>query len=231
MYVSPKALVLCLAALLFCGCGDPAARNEANPFFKQGMGLAEKQQHVEAAMAFRECLRRSPESHKAHLQLAMLSEDHLADLPGAIVHYRAFLGVSKDEDMNDSVRQWLTRAERRYYDKLRVMYGNPALPTPVMAARPPPVVVSTPSISEAHAAPPPVRTTPPPSHREPPKITGFRKYVVQTGDSLTRIAKQEMGDEKYWKQIFDMNRGVLPSEDRLQVGQILKIPQRQAGGH
>lgn len=195
------------------------------------MQLAEKQRHAEAAMAFRECMRRSPESQKAHLQLAMLCEDHLNDLPGAIVHYRAFLAVSEDEEMNDSVRQWLTRAERRYFDRLRVRYGNPASEPPISAPRLLPVPVSTPSITEAHAALVSPRTAPPPSHRHPPAITGFGSYVVRAGDSLTRIAKSQMGDEKYWKRIFDMNRDVLPSEDRLQVGQTLKIPNRQPGDH
>jgi hypothetical protein len=232
MSASTKASFVCACLLLVCGCSDPAARNEANPFFKRGMELTEKQQYVEAALAFRECLRRSPESQKAHLQLAMLCEDHLNDLPAAIVHFRAYLKTSQDDDMNDSVRQWLTRTERRYFDKLRVVYGNPASQPPVLGPRPPPVAPPPPpSISEAHAATVPSASAaaPPPSHREPPQITGFEPYVVKSGDSLTRIAKSQLGSEKFWKRIFDANRDVLPSENKLRVGQTLKIPHRQAG--
>jgi hypothetical protein len=228
MSVSGNVLLLCLVGVLLCGCGDPAARNEANPFFKRGMELAEKQQHAEAAMAFRECLRRSPESHKAHLQLAMLCEDHLNDLPAAIVHYRAFLGVSQDEDMNDSVLQWLTRTERRYFDKLRVVYGNPAAHPPM--TRPPPSLPVPPPtlpspISEAHAAAPAV-ASPPPSHREPPRITGFRTYVVKKGDTLSGIAQRELGNQALADRIWQMNRDVMRSKDVLSVGQKLKLPRR-----
>lgn len=232
MSVFSKLSLLCLSCLWLCACSDPAARNEANPFFKRGTELTEKQQHSEAAMAFRECLRRSPESHKAHLQLAMLSEDHLNDLPGAIVHYRAFLAVSKDHDMNDSVRQWLTRAERRYYDKLRVVYGNPAAQPPTI--RPPPTPIPPPSlpspIAEANAATP-SPAPPPPSHREPPQITGFRTYTVKSGDTLSGIAQRELGNQALASRIYEMNRDTMRSRDVLRVGQKLNLPHRQTGGN
>lgn len=49
-------------------------------------------------------------------------------------------------------------------------------------------------------------------------------YTVQKGDSLSKIAKQELGDGNAWKRIFEANRDVLHDPDKIQPGQILKLP-------
>ncbi|MCL7715480.1 LysM peptidoglycan-binding domain-containing protein [Stenotrophomonas mori] len=57
---------------------------------------------------------------------------------------------------------------------------------------------------------------------------GGQQYTVQKGDSLSRIAQQLLGDGNAWKRIFEANRDVLDDPDRIQPGQVLKIPPRQA---
>ena len=49
-------------------------------------------------------------------------------------------------------------------------------------------------------------------------------YTVQKGDSLSKIAKQELGDANAWKRIFEANRDVLDDPDKIQPGQTLKLP-------
>lgn len=49
-------------------------------------------------------------------------------------------------------------------------------------------------------------------------------YTVQKGDSLSKIAKQELGDANAWTRIFEANRDVLDDPDKIQPGQILKLP-------
>ncbi|MEG2804888.1 LysM peptidoglycan-binding domain-containing protein [Stenotrophomonas sp.] len=49
-------------------------------------------------------------------------------------------------------------------------------------------------------------------------------YTVQKGDSLSKIAKQELGDANAWKQIFEANRDVLGDPDKIFPGQTLKLP-------
>ncbi|MEN5040558.1 MULTISPECIES: LysM peptidoglycan-binding domain-containing protein [Stenotrophomonas] len=49
-------------------------------------------------------------------------------------------------------------------------------------------------------------------------------YTVQKGDSLSKIAKQELGDGNAWKRIFEANRDVLDDPDKIQPGQTLKLP-------
>lgn len=49
-------------------------------------------------------------------------------------------------------------------------------------------------------------------------------YTVQKGDSLSKIAQQELGDGNAWKRIFEANRDVLDDPDKIQPGQTLKLP-------
>ncbi len=49
-------------------------------------------------------------------------------------------------------------------------------------------------------------------------------YSVAAGDNLSRIAKHFYDNANAWKVIFDANRDQLTDPDRLQPGQMLKIP-------
>ncbi len=49
-------------------------------------------------------------------------------------------------------------------------------------------------------------------------------YVVQEGDSLGSIARKFYGDAARFQLIYDANRALLASPDRLRVGQRLRIP-------
>ncbi len=50
-------------------------------------------------------------------------------------------------------------------------------------------------------------------------------YTVSPGDSLGSIARRFYGDAVLYSAIFDANRAILASPDRIQVGQRLMIPQ------
>ena len=51
-------------------------------------------------------------------------------------------------------------------------------------------------------------------------------YTVQEGDSLGGIAQNFYGDAAYYKVIFEANRRLLSSPNRIKVGQRLRIPTR-----
>jgi nucleoid-associated protein YgaU len=51
-------------------------------------------------------------------------------------------------------------------------------------------------------------------------------YTVEKGDTLSKIAKQHLGDANAWKKIFDANRDQLDDPDRIQPGQVLKLPSK-----
>ena len=50
-------------------------------------------------------------------------------------------------------------------------------------------------------------------------------YTVKAGDTLSKIAKQMLGDASAYPAIFDANRDQLSDPDKIKPGQVLKIPQ------
>ena len=56
------------------------------------------------------------------------------------------------------------------------------------------------------------------------EIIGLRTYTVEKGDSLSKIAKEQLGNANAWKQIFEANRDVLDDPDRIFPGQVIKLP-------
>lgn len=49
-------------------------------------------------------------------------------------------------------------------------------------------------------------------------------YTIQPGDSLSKIAKEKLGNANAWKKIFDANTDVIKDPDKIFPGQVIKIP-------
>jgi nucleoid-associated protein YgaU len=50
-------------------------------------------------------------------------------------------------------------------------------------------------------------------------------YTVQSGDTLSGIAKRFLGNANAYMDIFNMNRDQLSDPDKIKPGQVLKLPQ------
>ena len=50
-------------------------------------------------------------------------------------------------------------------------------------------------------------------------------YTVQSGDTLSAIAKKFLGNANNYMEIFNANRDQLSDPDKIKPGQVLKIPQ------
>ena len=59
-----------------------------------------------------------------------------------------------------------------------------------------------------------------------PGATGTtgKTYTVKTGDTLSGIAKQQLGNANAYMKIFEANRDQLSDPDKIKPGQVLKIP-------
>lgn len=55
-------------------------------------------------------------------------------------------------------------------------------------------------------------------------IKETKTYTVQSGDTLSKIAKEQLGDASKYMAIFEANRDQLSDPDKIQVGQELIIP-------
>ena len=49
-------------------------------------------------------------------------------------------------------------------------------------------------------------------------------YTVVSGDTLSKIAKEQYGDAMKYPVIFEANRPMLTDPDKIYVGQVLRIP-------
>jgi nucleoid-associated protein YgaU len=49
-------------------------------------------------------------------------------------------------------------------------------------------------------------------------------YTVKSGDTLSKIAKEHLGDANAYMKIFDANKDQLNDPDKIKPGQVLKIP-------
>jgi nucleoid-associated protein YgaU len=58
-----------------------------------------------------------------------------------------------------------------------------------------------------------------------PQATSTRReYVIKSGDSLSKIAKQHYGNAGEWKKIYQANRDVIKDPDLIHPGQKIVIP-------
>ncbi len=52
-----------------------------------------------------------------------------------------------------------------------------------------------------------------------------RTYTVRPGDTLSKIAKETLGQASAYMEIFNANKDQLTDPDKIKPGQVLKIPQ------
>jgi nucleoid-associated protein YgaU len=52
-----------------------------------------------------------------------------------------------------------------------------------------------------------------------------RTYTVKAGDTLSKIAKEMLGDASAYMDIFNANKDQLSDPNKIKPGQVLKIPQ------
>jgi len=59
----------------------------------------------------------------------------------------------------------------------------------------------------------------------PAAATTEKTYTVKSGDTLSKIAKETLGDANAYMDIFNANKDQLSNPDQIKPGQVLKIPQ------
>jgi nucleoid-associated protein YgaU len=57
-----------------------------------------------------------------------------------------------------------------------------------------------------------------------PNAKAEETYTVKAGDTLSKIAKEKLGDANAYMKIFNANKDQLTDPDKIKPGQVLKIP-------
>ena len=58
-----------------------------------------------------------------------------------------------------------------------------------------------------------------------PIATASQFYTVKSGDTLSAISKQVYGNANLYNKIFEANKPMLKSPDKIYPGQVLRIPE------
>jgi nucleoid-associated protein YgaU len=105
----------------------------------------------------------------------------------------------------------------RVEDSRRLAIVVPAPDSPqVLSAMPSPSPAPSPVFSSAAAS------------ASPQPAVAATQYVVQSGDTLRSIARDQYGDAELWQAIYQANRSTIgPNPDALVAGNTLQIPARQ----
>jgi len=76
----------------------------------------------------------------------------------------------------------------------------------------------------APAAPEASREAATPPTRAAERSDAYRIYVVEQDDSLAKIARLLLGSPDHWSQIYELNKDVISSPDKIRAGMRLRIP-------
>jgi Tfp pilus assembly protein FimV len=102
--------------------------------------------------------------------------------------------------------------------------------TTAMVSRP---VGIRPKLQPEFFSPEPIQEQPAPEASPPPQdrpdaqeTPQDEPYVVRKGDTLWRIAAKQLGDGRRYKEIVELNSGVISNENSLAVGTRLTLPAR-----
>jgi nucleoid-associated protein YgaU len=57
-----------------------------------------------------------------------------------------------------------------------------------------------------------------------PNAPKVETYTVKSGDTLSKIARERLGDANAYMKIFNANKDQLSDPDKIKPGQVLKIP-------
>ena len=72
------------------------------------------------------------------------------------------------------------------------------------------------------------KAPPPPAGATVPKSAGAatagKTYTVKPGDTLSQIAKDQLGSAGSYMKIFELNKDVLTDPDKIKPGQVLRLP-------
>lgn len=52
-------------------------------------------------------------------------------------------------------------------------------------------------------------------------------YTVKSGDTLSKLAKQLLGNANRYMEIFSLNKDILKDPNLIKVGQVLKLPHKK----
>lgn len=109
-------LMLVGLALAVTACTEPTGTgfigDDKNPWLKKAEAEKQRRNYVEAAECYEQALKLNPDSAAIHWAVAILDEQQLKDLAGAIYHYQRFVKLNADPERGKMANVFIERAKR-----------------------------------------------------------------------------------------------------------------------
>lgn len=225
---------------------------EEEPAYRRGQQYLREGRHDEALTSFLRVIEKRRDAPDSHLHVAEIYLEHIEDPIAAVYHYRKFLELHPEgaatrrvearleTAKKDILRQFplspgsgeldridlMDRLERASDEILTLKRDlatlrseNQRLRQNLEAARGFARRDEPPDVTLPRSGTNPRDETPTAGANESPET-----YIVQPGDTLTRISQKLYGTSSRWNDLYQANRDVLPNENALRVGQELRVP-------
>lgn len=223
--------ILCISViLLITSCSPP--NEKAHPVFQKAVKAYDAGKYQEAANGFQEYLDFNRKSAITHEKLAKIYGDHLNDPFLSAYHYRQVLVYQPDSPDREAIETFIIGKEKKFAEKMQQKYPKdfPSITefnqlkedykNLVFAA----IKVKQRNAVLQKKLRGEIKITDL-SGNEVVVAEGVREvYTVQSGDTLTKIAKKVYGSSKNYKLIYEANKATMKSESALKIGQKLNIP-------
>ena len=254
-----KTVIIILAIFsigIFTSCSkteDVISSN--NPFYIRGTRLLENGQYAKAADSFRKCLRLTPETTDAHLQLAMIHQDHLKKPVHALYHYKMFIEKGEDAKKVDMARQSLEKIKTQLAETSNIDTSRqPAQSTLAedskekkerikeLERQKKNLLKKLKSVNaqrlEAEKRFKRLRTA---SSQDSPNTdeqvsntdrvrvreTDIRVHTVQRGDTLIGLSRKYYNTDDLWDELQQFNNNTLHNKTALKPGMRIRIPAKE----
>ncbi len=224
---------------LVSGCGDlNKGAEERDPNIKRARERRAVADYAGAIEFYERALQKRPSLARIHWEMGSIYDQHLTNELRAIYHYERYLELDPKAERRRLVEELIGAARlsfaaslparpseavqeiarlRQELDKTRQQLAaareENARLVAAASGRPAPAAASSAAAGAAE------RPTPTPA-----AATTLEPYVVQPGDTLSRIAKKVYNDANKWNVIFEANRNILSKPESVRVGQTLMIP-------
>lgn len=225
-----------------------------NPYYIRAMKLLEENQFEEAAEGFRKSLRLTPDTYDAHLQLAMLCDDHLRQPLKALYHYQMFIDNSRDAEKVALARQSLKELTREFTvslleefpelktdgdneekkERIETLEDHKTTLLNKLKEVNAELVKTRRQLQKIRSS---TRQTLDPETQQANKGNSQKAdnrehpesqvHKVEKGDTLISISRQYYDSGTYWEELLKVNDDVLDGDTSLKIGTEMTIPSRQ----
>ncbi len=220
--------------------------------YRRGQSLMREGRNQEALLAFFKVIEKRWDAPESHLEAGRIYLDHIKDPIAAIYHFRKFLEFNPKSPQAPLVEQLIDTAKKEFarrlagnpfaadinrLDLLELLDQANADSLELkkqLAMANAKLARARNNLASARAQPAPepepirivVTSQPPVAVSEAPSEALPRptEYIVEPGDTLTRISAKLYNTSSRYMDIYQANRDILRSPHDVRVGQKLRIP-------